>query len=403
MSNNRSASFIFCYTVFLLSLLSCGPRINTSSPPNNIDTIVFRASEAPEWTALFNRTSGWVGGDGIFSIPLNGVDTAGGARDTSTLIVFSDTILGEIENGKFKGGFRFINNSVALLDGVQPLKDRLSFHWSTTTAGRPQSVFVPRTKQSGASDYYWLGDGFVNKARNNDIYLFAYRIQPTKAKVFAFKEVGNVLLVIPAGSRPPFENLRQLDTDLAFKNDSSYNGSLGAGVLLNSKSSGAARADGYLYVYGILGRKKEVVVGRVKPAEVETFSKWRFWDGKGWSADKTKVAAIADRASNELSVTPLPDGRYAMIFQVDGISNIIGMRIGATPVGPFGRIIPVWNCAADTKLTPHLFAYNAKAHPGLSNKGELLISYNVNSFDAENDLNAHPNHYRPRFIKIRWE
>lgn len=45
---------------------------------------------------------------------------------------------------------------------------------------------------------------------------------------------------------------------------------------------------------------------------------------------------------NELSVTPLPDGRYALIFQVMGLSDKVGMRIGDSPVGPFGEIREIW-------------------------------------------------------------
>ncbi|HEV7330461.1 MAG TPA: DUF4185 domain-containing protein [Flavisolibacter sp.] len=385
-----------------LLLLSCTQQL---APVKALgpESINFRVVEAPEWTALFQRTSGWVGADGIFSIPLNGVDSSGGAKDTSTLFVFSDTVFGEIEDGAFSTGFGMINNSVAVLRGAEPDREQVTFHWKVTAAGKPQSVFIPQKKESSPSDYFWLGDGFVNPERNGDIYLFAYRIQNTKAKVFAFKEVGNTLLVIPSGARPPFDTIRQFDTELFFQKDSVYNGSLGAGLLFNNKASGALRADDYLYVYGVLGSKKDVVVARVKPAAIEEWNQWRFWDGKGWNKDKNEAAPIADRASNELSVTPLPDGRYAMIFQLDGISNTIGMRLGSSPAGPFGPIIPVWDCSADTKVDKDFFTYNAKAHPGLSKKGELLISYNINSFDALNDLKERPDHYRPRFVKIIWE
>jgi hypothetical protein len=40
-----------------------------------------------------------------------------------------------------------------------------------------------------------------------------------------------------------------------------------------------------------------------------------------------------------LSVSPLPDGRYAMVFQVNGISSYVGLRLGKTPYGPFGKVI----------------------------------------------------------------
>lgn len=208
------------FLIFLLSLVSlllpaCARHL-APAQTMSLDSVAFRVAEAPEWTTLFERTSGWIGADGIFSIPLNGVDSNGGATDTSTLFVFSDTVFGEIESGSVSNGVGMINNSVAVLRGVQPRKEQLSFYWKTSTEGRPQSVFVPQ-KRKDSGDYYWLGDGFVNTARNGDIYLFAYRIQNTKAKVFAFREVGHTLLVIPAGSQLPFGAVRQLDTELFFQ------------------------------------------------------------------------------------------------------------------------------------------------------------------------------------------
>jgi hypothetical protein len=37
--------------------------------------ISYSVVAAPEWTALFNRTTGWFESDGIFAIPLSGVDS----------------------------------------------------------------------------------------------------------------------------------------------------------------------------------------------------------------------------------------------------------------------------------------------------------------------------------------
>ena len=42
-------------------------------------------TRAPEWTAVFERTAGWLGADGIYSIPLNGYDAAIGPRSVSKI------------------------------------------------------------------------------------------------------------------------------------------------------------------------------------------------------------------------------------------------------------------------------------------------------------------------------
>jgi hypothetical protein len=114
------------------------------------------------------------------------------------------------------------------------------------------------------------------------------------------------------------------------------------------------------------------------------------------------VADVTTDVSNELSLTALPDGRYALVFQLDGMTTTVGMRIGATPYGPFGPVIKLWDCKPDLLKSTYL-VYNAKAHPSISNPGELLISYNINSTAFINDLSVDPNLYRPRFIRVRFK
>ena len=83
------------------------------------------------------------------------------------------------------------------------------------------------------------------------------------------------------------------------------------------------------------------------------------------------------------------------------MGSMIEMRIGASPVGPFGPVINVFDCP-EARENSHYFAYNAKAHPSLSQQGELLISYNVNSFNFWDEIKTNPTLYRPRFIKLKF-
>jgi hypothetical protein len=146
--------------------------------------------------------------------------------------------------------------------------------------------------------------------------------------------------------------------------------------------------------------EKNLIIARVKPEQFEQFDEWRFWDGMGWNTNKNSIAYVTDSVSNELSVTPLPDGRYALIFQVNGMSRWVGLRLGSTPYGPFGPVINLWKCSEPDQK--NYIVYNAKAHPRLSKPGELIISYNVNAFDFFNEINKNPNLYRPRFIRLRF-
>ncbi len=389
----------------LLAFISCtsDKTMRSEDPPavnTNLTTLKFSVEEATDWTGLFLRKSGWFGGDGIFAIPLDGVDTSGAAKNQETLILFSDTVIGDIVNDSLKTGFTMVHNSVALLKGGEAKKENIEFYYDKKANGKPESMFIPATPNAKPGDYYWLGDGFVNHSMADATYVFGYRVRDTSSASFGFAEVGNTIIKIPRGSKPPFEEQQQMDTPFFIAGNADGNGSFGAGIFANTKDAAAPNADGYVYVYGLRGKAKNVMVARVKPEQFETFSEWRFWDGTTWNADINATANITDRASNELSVTPLKDGRYAMVFQTDGIGNTVGLRLSNHPEGPFGPIIKIWECQ-EPKIAKNFIVYNAKAHSNLSQPNELLISYNVNSFDFFKDILKYPNLYRPRFIRVK--
>ncbi|MEX6688692.1 DUF4185 domain-containing protein [Danxiaibacter flavus] len=398
-SIKHTAACILMLSVSLVACKSSNKMAVAKSTDNT--TIKFTAKPDSQWTALFNRQHGWFGADGIYAIPLNGKDTKS-ADDDTTMLVFSDSMIGDIINGKLQPGYVMIHNSVAYVKGTISEKDKIQFKWDSTSIGQPLSVFEPRTPATKEGDYYWLGDGFVNTERNNEINLFGHTIRNTKDSVFGFKEVGTTLITIPAYSRPPFKNLQQIDLPFLNDGDEEQFASFGAGVFVNTKKTGIANGDGFVYVYGVRGKAKHLVAARVKPKDIGNVAEWRYWDGRKWNADMHTIANITDHLSNELSVTRLQDGRYALVFQVDGIGSAVGLRLGSSPVGPFGPVIKIWECP-EIKLGKNIFTYNAKAHSNFSTPNELLISYNVNSFDFFNDIQKYPDLYRPRFIRVKVE
>ncbi len=368
--------------------------------PKNTDTVhlKFTAEPAPEWTNLFVRNSGWFGADGIYSIPLNGDDRPG--NHTKTMFIFSDTMIGDVVNDIPKPGYVLVHNTVAYVDGVPP-DNHIKFVWAKNPDGSPATFFNPNTPNAEAKDFYWLGDGFVNPA-NGKTYIHAFRVKWLKDNdAFAFDEHGTALIVLPKDSKPPFKDQKQMDTPFFIpgKTADDY-GVLGSAVFVNTKSAGAPNPDGYIYVYGTRPKHLSLLVARVLPQDYEDFSKWRYWDGSAWNTDINKIAEVTNRVSHELSVSPLPDGRYALVFQTDGLGNDVGMRLGLSPQGPFGPVIKLYTTTENSE-NKNFIPYNAKAHTNLSNPGELLISYNVISMDFFNDIKKFGHHYHPRFIRVK--
>ncbi|MES2265425.1 MAG: DUF4185 domain-containing protein [Bacteroidota bacterium] len=366
----------------------------------NLTDIKFTVAEAPEWSALLKRNAGWFGGDGIYTIPMNGVEGKYAGPNDKTLFIFSDSMIGEIKDNTLAPGYKMIHNSAAVLSGNKPIASQMKFYWDTDKKSEAESLFIPATPKTDSADYYWLGDGFVNQA-NKATYIFGYRVRNVHSGAFGFREVGNTLIKIAPGAKPPYKATKQMDTPLYLTDGKDDIGSYGAGVYVNTRAAGATKPDGYIYVYGVRGLAKNLFAARVLPTELENFNKWRFWDGKAWVAEMDKAAVLTTGVSNELSLSALPDGRYALVFQQGGMSTTVGMRIGASPIGPFGPVIKLWDCQPDL-VEKTFVVYNAKAHPTLSKPGELIISYNINSVEFINDLEKHPNLYRPRFIRVKF-
>lgn len=392
----------FSCFLFLVLVACAASAQQTNEQGLGPNSIRFTVSADTAWTSLLKRYSGWFGGDGIYTIPLNGAEAMLSGKNDKSLIIFSDSMIGEVTDSTMKPGYKMIHNSVAILKGNIPKPQNIKFYWDKEKNGQAESIFIPNTPKTEKGDYYWLGDGFVNTEGDGSVYIFGYRVRNVGSGAFGFKEVGNTLIKLNVKEAPNFTTIKQKDTPFYLTDDKNDIGSFGSGIYVNTKSAGAVNADGYIYVYGVRGMAKNLMVARVLPKQFENYSQWRFWDGKQWVADMNHVADITSNTSNELSVSQLADGRYALIFQVDGMSTSIGMRLANKLTGPWGPIIKLWDCKPDL-IEKTFVVYNAKAHPSLSGPNELLISYNINSVDFINDLKIHPHLYRPRFIRVKFK
>ncbi len=367
--------------------LSFPHRIGIPDSCENTD--IYKGKAAPEWGNLFNRKSGWTGSDACYSIPLNGMDRFQDSYEGQTLFLFGDTFIGSVDSSGSRHDVTLINNSYAILNGSLPDPGKINFFWDTDEQNKARSVFVPKTANSNPGDWYWPMDGI---AIDDSVYVFTLRLK--KGANFSFEPVGVSLISFTSDVTSGIKTYRQKDTPLFLKDNGII---FGQAVMPLTAAAGYPKGDGYIYVYGPKSSfgKKDLVAARVLPENISDFSLWKFWDGKGWTTDIGNCAPITGFISQEFSVTPLPDGKFLLTFQ---IGNQVAVRIGESPVGPFDIYRKVWDCP-EVRQNKDIFVYNAKAHPHLSPPGKLLISYNVNSSNF-GDLFRNANIYRPRFITI---
>ncbi|MCM4157568.1 hypothetical protein [Gramella sp. AN32] len=377
--------------IALLAIVSCKKEPNEEKVSDVVslnEKMDFKVEPAPQWTEVFKRDTGWFGGDGIFAIPYSGID---GKESDSILFLFSDTMIGEITEDSLQPGYTMVNNSLAFYTkGKKP--STTEFYLAENDKNEHTAFFKPDSENN---EYYWLGDGFVNPEMNGNLYVFSYRIRNTNTDdLLPFEEVGNDLLVIENKNDLPLKADKQLKIPFFNSENDSLKISFGVGIYTEQQDG-----QSYVYVYGVRGPNKELVVARTPADKIEDFDSWRFRAEDKWTKDDLEMQTLTDSVSNELSVSRLSNGQYALVYQEGGIYPKIYMRRSETPFGPFGKKQLIWDTTTEMN-DPDLFTYNAKAHPAISKPGELLVSYNVNSFKFFDIIESKPHLYRPRFVRI---
>jgi hypothetical protein len=383
-----------------LPVLASGLGRTATAATLPADVPPYSATPRPEWDALFRRSSGWTGADGLWLIPMSGDERPGTGGATRTFFWFSDTFVGTVRPNGSRVNSTLVNNTSAMLTGDQPDAGQIAFSVRSTASGAATALVQPDQTQF-PGQWFWPLDGIVDGDR---LLSFTLRITPANTPPFAFAFAGVSLLAAPAADAAPFAGrYRQIDTPL-FEPASDLRGetTFGQCVMPLTARAGAPAPDGYVYVYGMrtLNPRKGLVVSRVPEGRLTQFSAYRFWDGRRWVADIAAAKVVTAGVSAEFSVHPLADGRFLCVHMADLLGRTVMLRYGSSPVGPWGEDIPVWDCP-ETALTPNVFVYGAKAHPHLGAPGELLISYHANTFDfAENFTAGGVDIYRPRFISV---
>lgn len=363
------------------------------------DILPYTGVPAPAWTAMFVRTSGWTGADGVYSYPLSGVDAYASGRRQRTFIVFSDTFVGDVDaDGHRLPGTTMVHNSSATMSGLQPGDGVLDFHVRTDAGGAPTSMVAA----ADPSEWLWPTDGVV---QGGQVFMSGLRVAQTGSGGFGFAVTGTVWLVARADEDAPFlGTYRRVDAPELYHpapaDGSTGDSTFGSAVMPLTAAAHAPFPDGWIYVYGARNDPldKKLLVARVRPGKLLAPAAYRYWTGLGWSPDIAQAAPMTDRVASEFSVTPLPDGRYLLVFQLDTLGRTIAVRYGASPTGPWGPFIRVYDCPEAT-LTPNTYVYGAKAHPHLSSGGNLLISYHVNTFKFIEQVKD-ADIYHPRFITV---
>jgi hypothetical protein len=333
----------------------------------------------PAWDAAFDRSSGWVGGDGAYSTPLD--------RDR-ILWLFGDTFVGRVEGGR-RVATRLIANSLAVQRGGQPVPGFLEFFYGTGAASLPQAAFAP----PDGDTWFWPWHAVRTPA---GLFLFLLQVERTDpASAFGFSVQSVALARVADPDAPP----GAWRTELRPIPWTSGQRLLGSSVLT---------VDGVCYIYGTVDDpvagpgRRQAIVARVAAERLWDFAEWRFFAGGGWVTEAGGAVPICADAAPEFSVSYQAGiGRYVMVHSAAGLSPDMVVRYAAAPEGPWSAPVRFFSCP-EAAWDPRVFCYAGKGHPEVEPSPDALtVTYVANATDLSL-VEADARLYRPRFLRLRF-
>jgi hypothetical protein len=310
---------------------------------------------------------GFTGGDGTYSVLL---------PDGRTVWIFGDTFLGTVNPDRSRPRLSpmFIRNSAVVQEGDSL---RTLYH------GTPEnyaSWIIPAPKMGihgllpEDSLWFWPGDGFIEGGK---LRVFLSEFIQADTGMWGFEWRGTWLASF---SLPGIEQESLIQIPHGLKNGVHYGHCI-------------CTDDQYIYVYGAkLGKVHAARYKKERMAEG-----WEFYTGKTWSTSPELSMPLSNFIGSEQFSIFKYQNKFLMVNQLSGMfGNTIYGFVADTPVGPWSKGNLLYTTP---EMGKNLFTYNAVAHPQFTSNGEILISYNVNSFIlGDHFINA--DIYRPRFIRV---
>lgn len=340
---------------------------NTVIPDTTKDTTIvvvpscweapISVSLAADFNQLFTRYGGgWTGGDATYSIPL---------PDGRVLWLFGDSFMGSVKPDRSRPGSPFKRNAFVVQDGNN----------LTTLTGGSSAYLVP----ADAGWWYWPGHGLAH-GDTLQVLMFGFKSTGGGAWDFAYASLDVATFHLPDFT---LISLERKVTDPA----TNY----GACILEDG---------GYTYLYGAekVGLSKFMHVARVQGHDLNGV--WEYFNGIDWTTDPVQSARVFANVSDQFSVFK-QNSKFYLLTQHHIFGSEIYIYDSDHPALGFKQKRTVY-CTPQSNQG-NLFTYNAFAHTEFSSNGELLVSYNVNSFVFA-DVFSNADNYRPFFVRIKgWE
>jgi hypothetical protein len=339
----------------------------------------FTVEPLPRYEAPFQRSQGWTGGDGVFSVGLD---------SNRFLWLFGDTFIGEVRDNR-NVDFVLVNNTIAVQDGKEPKPTGINFYYGQTIQGKPDAFLRP----SDGVGWFWPYHGVRTK---DGLFLFLIQVERTDGMPgFDFRAVATWLGKVSNPDDPP-ESWQISQQKIPWSGE---NRLWGSSVLVKGQDC---------YIFGTVDepsegiRQNHLILARVPAAQIMDLNQWRFFSNGEWVVEADRAQGLSANVANEFSVSFQPAlNQYLLLYTQDSLSKYMVFRLAPELHGPWSEPVRFYRCP-EAEWDPRIFCYAAKGHPELSlSPEELIVTYTTNSTDLaliESDARL----YRPRFLRLRF-
>ena len=371
-----------------------------------------------KYDALFTRTLGWNGGDGVLTT---------GLPDGNVFWSFNDSFYGVVEgetrtrlscsfprnNLMIQTGEDDDSDLVWLADYVQTDDpDAERYYHARTHIRHPQATLSEADIERGEIDQdyvYWAGDATVyeDPERGNVLQMLSTGVNLTGGDNSMVNFDSCLREYSLEGTPGDGQYMSVLTTDYDFGDDGYAYGS----TMFEDK-------DGHVYLYTT---RQEGLISRVLVARTETLdlrSQWSYYvrDVNGEYHWQTELPTDEEMQRSHISSYSgsMPwifekDGTYYMVMESFPFGRGIYIYRSEKPYGPFEdeKLLFSLPETLDKIGNPyHQRWYMVNLHPALSREGELVFSTNSdpNNFWDNFNREGSADFYRPYFFRVyNWE
>lgn len=332
----------------------------------------------------FPFKDGWLGGDGDVSVPIS---------DTTTLFIFSDTYVGNInQKSRQEPGMKMVSNTVAVHTCLSDGETKVQYYWNNMYSDNPEPIFKSYTNRYK----FWVVDAFTI---NNYLYVLLSKVGPklgaSPDDIFNFSGLGFTLAKISNPYEVPYEWEIELFPLPDFTNS-----------FMELRCH--AMQDEYIYFFVSRNDTSQFLVRKqidfIDNPEIpfEYYALNKYWK-EGIKADDMLTIVNGFRC-NTVNYHPEMK-KWVMISDIRFKDNKIKMRTAPELTGPWSNELVIYEIPevtpGNSSYSKSNFCYLAREHIQYYDpiNHVMLLTYDINNTNYSEILSS-PKIYTPKIITI---